>query len=45
MIKRFASEYSPMLFAEYPHCELASDNRLPAIYVAREEAAAGEFMS
>ena len=33
---------SPMLFAEYPRIvSLASDNRLPAIYAAREGAAAG----
>jgi putative ABC transport system substrate-binding protein len=37
---------SPMLFAEYPRiASLASDNRLPAIYVAREGAAAGGLMS
>jgi hypothetical protein len=31
---------SPMLFAEYPRiAKLASDNRLPAIYAAREGAA------
>ena len=37
---------SPMLFAEYPRiASLASDNRLPAIYAAREGAAAGGLMS
>ena len=37
---------SPMLFAEYPRIvSLASDNRLPAIYAAREGAAAGGLMS
>src|SRR5207237_112372 len=37
---------SPMLFAEYPRiASLASDNRLPAIYAAREGAAVGGLMS
>jgi putative ABC transport system substrate-binding protein len=37
---------SPMLFAEYPRIAgLASDNRLPAIYAAREGAAVGGLMS
>jgi putative ABC transport system substrate-binding protein len=37
---------SPMLFAEYPRiARLASDNRLPAIYAAREGAALGGLMS
>jgi putative ABC transport system substrate-binding protein len=37
---------SPMLFAEYPRiASLASDNRLPAIYAAREGAVAGGLMS
>ncbi len=37
---------SPMLFAEYPRiASLASDNRLPAIYAAREGAVVGGLMS
>jgi len=37
---------SPMLFAEYPRiAALASDNRLPAIYAAREGAVVGGLMS
>ena len=37
---------SPMLFAEYPRiARLASDNRLPAIYAAREGAVVGGLMS
>src|SRR6478752_252657 len=37
---------SPMLFAEYPRiARLASDNRLPAIYAAREGAVLGGLMS
>jgi len=37
---------SPMLFAEYPRIAgLASDNRLPAIYAAREGAVVGGLMS
>jgi putative ABC transport system substrate-binding protein len=37
---------SPMLFAEYPRIAgLASDNRLPAIFAAREGAVAGGLMS
>ena len=37
---------SPMLFAEYGRiASLAADNRLPAIYAAREGAAVGGLMS
>ena len=37
---------SPMLYAEYPRIvKMASDNRLPAIYAAREGAAVGGLMS
>jgi ABC-type uncharacterized transport system substrate-binding protein len=37
---------SPMLFAAYPRiAKLASENRLPAIYAAREGAALGGLMS
>jgi putative ABC transport system substrate-binding protein len=37
---------SPMLFAEYPRIvSLASENRLPAIYAAREGAVLGGLMS
>jgi putative ABC transport system substrate-binding protein len=37
---------SPMLFAEYSRiARLASDNRLPAIYAAREGAVVGGLMS
>jgi putative ABC transport system substrate-binding protein len=37
---------SPMLYAEYPRIvNMASDNRLPAIYAAREGAAVGGLMS
>src|SRR4029078_4038963 len=37
---------SPMLFAESPRiASLASDNRLPAIYCAREGATAGGLMA
>ena len=37
---------SPMLFAEYAHiARLASDNRLPAIYAAKEGAVVGGLMS
>jgi putative ABC transport system substrate-binding protein len=50
MIKERAAAFtvfpSPMLFAEYPRiARLASDNRLPAIYAAREGADVGGLMS